>query len=707
MPWQDARLLGRTAWLSFALLVLTSPIRGAEPRQLGDRPPETTTALRLLESASPADKEKEDAAAKPGVPTRATGRPADSAAAPAELPKSDSAEALSPKAGGSETPEEPRPSQEHPAAGEKPVDAAPAADKPESLTPIPDPKYAPPAEIEATSLKGITPGVSTLEELEKAWGPPKEIQKQGNGTMRLYAVDPFPRVEVSCKDDKVASVIIRFDHSFPAATVAQQLELAKIQPVFVSNELGEILGQAYPERGVLLAFEPGDAAGKVSMKVTHIILEPISPEPFLLRAETNLDNRYEFCLHDLDQAVKLQPKHARAHWLRSRVLVSMGDYEKAAVAGAEAVRLEPSDPRYRATHAQALAQVGQTAEAVQEAQKALELSSQRPHVKARALCLLGDLSASGGRPDFTQALDYHTQAVQAADPLASNRHPAIRIAAKEVLLDAHLGAAHDIAWGTFREKEKAVGVWLNKAAAVADDLIKTDGGSEELRLRVCARALTVCVGLRGGLDPSPWVKDALRSGETLIAAASDASHKACLEWELGMALYDSVQAFQMRSEQDAALKNGELAADHLEKSGRTKDSRASDYLLGRLYFRLGAIHAIRASNHQAAVVWFEKALEHMGQAGPRDAYIDLGRHGETFVSMGVSYWEAGQREKAAALTEHGLTFVEEAVRQGKLDKSALAVPYSNLASMHRQLGQIEKAERFEAMANKFKASKVR
>ena len=35
-----------------------------------------------------------------------------------------------------------------------------------------------------------------------------------------------------------------------------------------------------------------------------------------------------------------------------------------------------------------------------------------------------------------------------------------------------------------------------------------------------------------------------------------------------MALYDAVQVYQMRSDQDVALKYGELAADHLEKSGR-------------------------------------------------------------------------------------------------------------------------------------------
>ena len=93
--------------------------------------------------------------------------------------------------------------------------------------------------------------------------------------------------------------------------MAQQLDLAKIQPVLVSNDLGEILGEAFPERGVMLAFEPGPEPGKPSLKVTHIMLEAISAEPFVLRAETNLDTRPDFSLRDLDQALKLQRTNAR------------------------------------------------------------------------------------------------------------------------------------------------------------------------------------------------------------------------------------------------------------------------------------------------------------------------------------------------------------------------------------------------------------
>ena len=77
------------------------------------------------------------------------------------------------------------------------------------------------------------------------------------------------------------------------------------------------------------------------------------------------------------------------------------------------------------------------------------------------------------------------------------------------------------------------------------------------------------------------------------------------------------------------------------------------------------------------------------------------------MTMGVSYWETGQREKAVELTEHGVTLMEQAIEQGSMAKSALNVPYSNLASMHRQLGQTEKAAHFQQLAGKTKGPRLR
>jgi tetratricopeptide (TPR) repeat protein len=274
------------------------------------------------------------------------------------------------------------------------------------------------------------------------------------------------------------------------------------------------------------------------------------------------------------------------------------------------------------------------------------------------------------------------------------------------MLNAHLGAAHDISWGNWRDKEVAVKAWLDKAVAIADDLVRNEGGSQEYRFRVASHALAVCAGMRGKIDPAPWTDAALDSGKSMVAAASDAVHKAHLQWDLGLALYDAMQACQYRGDAAAALRQGEMAADYLEKGMGPAPALENGLLLGRLDFRLGAIQAIRQHNHQVAVSWFEKAqpLLERAYARPSD---DLGRYGEMLVSMGVSYWETGKRQKAVELSEHGVALMELACKQGKLARPTLNVPYGNLASMHRQMGAIDKAAYFEQMAAKNKAGNLR
>jgi tetratricopeptide (TPR) repeat protein len=575
------------------------------------------------------------------------------------------------------------------------------------LQPMPDPHTGGPVEIEAASFNGIVPGVSTMDEVQKAWGAPKDAAARDGHTIHLHAVPPFDRVEVSYSQNRVAAIVIRLSQAFPAAGVAQQLQLTPVRPVLVSSALGEILGQSYPERGVLFNFQPNDPPNKPSYKVVQIILEPISAEPFLLRAETHLDSRPDWSAKDLEAAIRLDPTNGRAHWLQARALSASGDQTRALAAASEAVRLEPDNAQYRVTRAQVLGQQGHFSAAAQEAEKALAGSDKRPHVKARALCLLGDLYGSGRHPDYKQAMIYHSDALSAADALLSSPHPAIRIAAKEVLVDAHLGAAHDIAWGNWDRKEAAVPRWLEKAASLADDLVDKEGAAPERRFRVAVRALAALVGLQGRIEPTPWAERTVRSADELLGASTDPGHTQQLQWDLGMALYDTVQIYQMRGEHDLALKYGQKAIVYLEQSTSAKQDNADSYLLGRLYFRVGAIYAVGQQNHKTAITWYDKAIVIFDRLANDVNPGEFGRLGETYVSMGVSYWEIGQREKALDLTQRGTALIEKVVNSGALKPGALEIPYTNLATMRRQMGQAHEADLLLQKASKAKETFLR
>lgn len=579
-----------------------------------------------------------------------------------------------------------------------------AEDEPsQKLQPAPDSAADGIVDIQTASFKGVTPGETKLALLQESWGSPKQMATQNGQPVYLYSIEPFESIEVSVSDDTVTSIIIRLQQPVPANPLAEQLKLAQIRPVLVSNEMGEILGQSYPERGVLFAFEPAGEPGKATMRVVDVILEPVSAEAFVLRAETYLDTHLTDCAADLKTAIELQPELARAHWLQARVAASLGNAETALASSGQAIRLEPANPQFLVTRAQILGQAGKFTEAKREVEAAAANAEKRPHIKARALCLLGDLISSEPEPDYSMALKSHMAAISEADPLVASPHPAIRLAAMEVLVDAHLGAAHDIAWGDWENKKVAVDTWLGRASAFVEGMIEAESAGPSLQFRVATRALASCVGARGKIDPTPWAESAVQSGQKMIDSVDDAIQKNGIAWDLGLALYDAVQVYQMRDEQDLALKIGQTAIGLLEQ-GRQDHLKASDaHLLARLYFRVGTIHAVSKSNHEAAVGWFDKALPLFQQATDNVAPHEVARLGETLVSMGVSYWEVGDHDRGLELTETGVNLIEAAVEGRFVLKSVLEVPYSNLATMHRQLGQTEKAEEYLRMASERQA----
>ncbi|MCS7303895.1 MAG: tetratricopeptide repeat protein [Thermoguttaceae bacterium] len=576
------------------------------------------------------------------------------------------------------------------------------------VEPMPEPQWTERVVPEPASFNGITPGQSTQQKLQSLWGKPKEVRRRGEIEVYMYSIEPFQRIEVALANQKVSSIIIWLEEAFPANQVAQQLDLARIQPVFISNELGEILGQGYPERGVIFGFEPAKQPGKTSQKVIQIILEPIGPELFLLRAETYVDTHPSRALADLEQVLRLAPNHARAYWLQAKVCAALGQMTKALESSSKAVRLDPGDGQYRLTYGQVLSELGRWEEARTQAQQALELSQRRPHVKAQALCLLGDLVSGGPKPDWKQALDYYAEAIKTAEPLGSSAHPAVRLAAKNALVEAHLGAAYAIAWGLFRQKEVAVPKWLDRAWAFAEEIIANEGGTEAYRFHVACRALNAYVGLQGKLDPTAWAEKALQSGQQGLRSAEDPQLKDQIAWKLGTALYDALQVYQFRGDSSKAVEYGELARQTLQQcSPQRQQTFAYNYLLGRVYFRLGAIHAVGRQDHQAAIRWYEKAVPLLSLPVPEEGFSELARHGETFVSMGVSYWEVGQRDRALDLTQRGLALMEQAVRSGLADRSILAVPYGNLAFMHQALGRSSEARRYAELAAQSKSTAQR
>ena len=155
---------------------------------------------------------------------------------------------------------------------------------------------------------------------------------------------------------------------------------------------------------------------------------------------------------------------------------------------------------------------------------------------------------------------------------------------------------------------------------------------------------------------------------------------------------------------EQALQLGKLAMAYFEQGEPSaKNLPTHDYLRGWLCFRMGAILVAERSDHKQAMGWFARAVPLLESPAPASAAVNPGRHGETFVSMAVSYWEVGERREALRLTEQGLKLMERASADGQLAAAALAVPYSNLSRMHELLGDARQAKTYADMATRASA----
>ncbi|HVU85833.1 MAG TPA: hypothetical protein VHD36_00830 [Pirellulales bacterium] len=543
---------------------------------------------------------------------------------------------------------------------------------------------------------GLRVGQSTSKDADRALKKPLSVTNQKDVVRRIYRLDSGQRVEVRCLQDKVQAIVVSFELHPPYRELASEMGLDKFEPAEVVDEFGETVGMALPEAGALVVLAKGSR-----QRVAELVYEKIDAQAFTLRAEQRMDKDVDACQRDLDQALVVDPQCARAHWLRARLLRDAGQIDAATKASELAVKLDPRNPRYRLTAGALLADNGQFAKAIDQTKQGLALAAARPDLKACALNQLGDQIAAGPGRDFKTALPLHVQAIKLAEPLAQDRNPTVRRLAQESIIVAHLAAARNIAWGNWKKKKTMVPSWLNRAEELAREAAASENASFDMRLRVCREALAACVGMEGDLDPTPWAEKALAIAGPALEATTDAARRRQLEWDLGTALYDALQVFHTAGDAEQALKYGALAVEHLEAGSVDRQLEPVEtYLLGRLYFRMGSVCALHMKDPQQAVGWFERAIPMLERPVPAAALVEGGRHGESFVSMAVSYWATGNHEEAVRLTRSGLKLMEKAVEEGVLEQDALRVPCANLATMHRFLGDDEQADAFDAMAAK-------
>ena len=570
------------------------------------------------------------------------------------------------------------------------------------------PSQAAEANFEAFEFDGVQPGISTMADVRQLWGEPLQSRQDSEMTVHQYAREPFAAVELAVAGDSVHSIVVRLRERFAEHEVAEQLQLHQIEPAPIFNRAGICREKAYPERGVTLRSPAENAAPDEEpemFQVAEIEFGEIQSQLFLLRARARLGRNEGGALNDLDSVLALDPRLNAAWETKVKLLTAAGRLEDASRTLDAALARSPNNPELRLLRVELLSALGNYEEALAET-KVLAAETARPAVfRAKVLVQWGRLLAEGPTADFKQPIEYYQQAMKLVEPLLDDPQNNVRRAACETLVEAHLAMAYSIAWGRWKMKDTAVPKWLEQAEAYADAAIENGDLPPDYSLRISQLALAAYVGAQGALDPTSWADQTLETGRVLVAQARDPVCRQRLQWQLGLACHDALQAFEMRQQFDSALRYGKLAVAYLEQGrpGR-QEIDSESFMLGRLYYRLGTLHAQRLGEHDQAVAWYERALPLLERQTGADA--EPGLRGEESVTAAISYWNIGQRDKALAMTARGIKLLERAVEQGDVEKGVLSVPYANLAAMHEQLGDRVQAASYSEQAASAKTETV-
>jgi len=537
----------------------------------------------------------------------------------------------------------------------------------------------------------LTPGRSSAADLKESFGAAQSKSQENGVETLMFQVGAFQQVKVIVSDQIVDSIQVFFKESYSVSEMAEQLGIQKFEPVIVRDSRGSATGSVYPERGVTFVYEKSSEP----VQVKQIKLAPISPVPFLQRAQVNQRRHYQDALDDLVEVQRLDPKNDKAHAMEARILTQMGRFARALEAVDTALKLQPGSQDYQLIQARIQSQLGDWEIAEKTIQQVLESEDATNLQQAEATCLLGDLYGRHGKGEYQVAIQHHLASVKRAKSLVVSSDRSVSRQAKRILLNAHLAIANDIAWGDWQNKNSVVPKWLDNSQALLNSLRKDSLEDVAIPMYVTQQLLFVQLGLAGDQDINETVRDLTKMYNELLDGDADALFKQRIRWMAGKGFYCAGRIAQQQGKSQKALQHATDAFHLLTTvvAGRDFIPR-QEILLGDTCFLLGSLQAVYKNDHWEAVSWYQQALKKYEEPAVAKGITNLGLHGERLVSMGLSFWQSEDHQRGLKLTRQGTDMIEQAAEEQDYPSEVLAVPYGNLVAMYRHLEQEKLADEY-------------
>ena len=324
--------------------------------------------------------------------------------------------------------------------------------------------------------------------------------------------------------------------------------------------------------------------------------------------------------------------------------------------------------------------------------------------RAKAAFAMGQINTKLSSPNYKQAFSFHSEANQRARELLKSSELAEQFGALELMVNAHLAIAHDIAFGeyTTEEKNRAVPKWIELSWKFTAHLLANNYHDQALGLDVCRSSLELLKKLGKSVPLEVWEERITQQAASVLQLkGTSIEFMDHMRWQQAMALYHATiiarQGKDGNRVQQLGLTAYQLFRGPLTATRKTAhwDSTISKAAMIGLCYTLGSVEAIDNLDHVKAIQWYGQALQYLDTPNIQQfaaehatkQSIGLGWHGERLVSMGLSYWSTGNKTQGLRLTKQGIAWIETAVRDHGFPNHHLKIPYSNLAVMTKSLEQ--------------------
>lgn len=536
-----------------------------------------------------------------------------------------------------------------------------------------DPQRVELQNIRPATFQGVTPGASSLKDIQKKFDG-DELSKKSETQWELEVGAPFRSVELHLNASKVLTRI------YATLITPRPLEVTK-------RELG---------LGDLTAIEMRDGDRKMYLYFPHrglrFYLAQV-PAGYVKAISLSQLNSFELIRQrgDLDEIEFYQAMYARGHLddpgkLRLLEWSLLGGHIDEV---ANLVRDVSTADEFHHRLLEARQSLW-TGDVVDISDFDGLTDSKEPFVAASRKIALARLCVFPQVGEGRRASELVREAMEALTPQLQTKRV---IEARRLLLEAHIVMVQAISAGPWDRKQQRLKGWLANTESLAK-VVDGPSGDPLNRLRTIRRVLDALINVEFEVAHERWESLARTAGQQ--AKLSTPFTQSEFDLEMGRIHRQLAQLARNRGDVDDALQRAMLSHKQLSRVEHLFWHRCKETELKETQFLLGAMHAISMEDHVAAVRWFETVEPHLDMIHP-ESYAP-GNVGDRLVSMGVSYWEIGKRDKALELTERGRRRIDALVQAGRLPDTSLATAFRNLSVMHGDLGNGEQSAKYIELA---------